>query len=55
MGGSQLRDIGVILVIFRRKMKVFDTFGAKVIKWVGHYKVILGLKKWKMTPPTIKH
>ena len=23
----------MILVIFPRKMKVFDTFGAKVIKW----------------------
>ena len=38
------RKIIVVIVIFPR-MKVFDTFGAKVIKWGGgHYKVILGLK-----------
>ena len=34
------------LRIFPRKMKVFDTFGAKVIKWGCHCKV-LGLKSRK--------
>ena len=37
----------MILVNFPRKMKVFAIFGTKVIKWGGHYKVILGLKKSK--------
>ena len=36
-------DIGVILVIFPGKMKVFDTFWTKVIKWEGLQRDYIGV------------
>ena len=44
--------LGVILVIYLRKVKVFDTFGTKIIKWRSSQRDF-GLKKskiWKITP-----
>ena len=47
-------DIGVI---FPRKMKVFDSFGAKAIKWEGSDFVVEKVEKKKNEPSynLIKH